>query len=314
MHKHSGGSLSREGQSGTPSDTLPSALTQLGLILTPAGLIALFCQVLDVSPQTTAASSLASAVLTTICIYRKPINRKVPSALLIALLVALGAVFFFNYHNILLKDTGLIKYYRHSNDFLPQLDDELKKSQQEIWFVGTNFNISAGERRDTILKKLGEGLTVKYLIFDPHSDQMANLALDFNQSPEELKSECEKGIQSILELRKSWEEAAKNSSRPGSLQVRIFIVHPHARFYIFDPRRSQGTTFFIPYVHKVDSPGAPGYLLENIDTGVAQAYFAGLLKQWNESVSLETYLASHPEFTNQANVANGQAGNAAAKP
>lgn len=280
------------------ADAVPSILAQLGLILTPAGLIAIFCQVLDVSAQAIAAGSLASAVLTTICIYRKFINRKVPSALLTALLVGLLTVFFFNYHNILLKDTGLIKYYRHANDFLPQLDQQLGKAQQEVWFVGTDFNISAGARREAILEELGKGVSVKYLIFDPHDPRLSELAQDFNQSPNELKAECEKGIQSILELRKAWSDASKTSPRAGDLQVRIFNVHPHARFYFFDPLRPQGTTFFIPYVHMVDSPDAPGYLLENIDKGVAQAYFGGIQKEWKASTPLETYLASHPEFAN----------------
>jgi hypothetical protein len=279
---------------GPPHDSLPTALTQLGLILTPAGLIALFCQILGVSSQATAASSLASAVLTAICIYRRYINHKIPSALLTALLVGLAAVFFFNYQDILLKDTGLIKFYRHSNDFLGQIDTQIEQAQEDIWFVGTNFNITAGERRSLLVKKLGQGIKVNFLVFDPHTPELDGLARDFDQSPAELKSECEKGLQSILQLQKDWESARKSSSNPGELQVHVFNVHPHSRLYVFDAKREQGTAFFIPYVNGVNSPETPGYLLRNVRNGVSQSYFGGVLKLWGDSVPLDKYLASQP--------------------
>src|SRR5258708_21309341 len=91
----------------TEPRSLMSVLTQIGLILAPAGLIAAFCQVLDVSSQATGAASIATIFLTSICIYRRAINRYIPAALLLALLIGLGTVFFFNYKHILLKNTDL---------------------------------------------------------------------------------------------------------------------------------------------------------------------------------------------------------------
>jgi len=130
---HKGSVPPGERDSGSPPPmSLIGILTQIGLILAPAGLIALFCQVLDASSRTTGATSLAAVLLASICIYRKVINRYVPASLLTALLVALAAVFFFNYQNILLKDTGLIKYYPHSNDFLAQIDDPIDQAEEAI--------------------------------------------------------------------------------------------------------------------------------------------------------------------------------------
>ena len=211
--------LVADGAPGNESGTLPGLLTQIGLILAPAGLVALFCQVLEASNRTTGASSLAVVFLTSICIYRRPINRYVPSSLLTGLLVALSAVFFFNYQNILLKDTGLIKWYRQSNQFLAEIDPEIVQSQQEVWFFGTNFHISAGEHRDLLLRKLSSGIDIKYLIFDPKSSQLDELAADFNQSPGELRAECEKGLESIVELQRQWKSQTSTVTRPGELQV-----------------------------------------------------------------------------------------------
>jgi hypothetical protein len=277
-------------QSQGRQDELPGILTQLGLVLTPVGIIALFCQVLDASPKTTGVASIASVSLTSICIYRRFINRRVPSALLSALLIGLGVVFFANYQNILVKDTGLIKYYRRSNDFLAQIDLRINTAQQEIWFVGMNFNITAGERRDILLNKLAKGVKIRYLILNPRSIRIDDLATDVDQSPAELRSECEKGLQSILELRRLWEEAASKSSTPGELEVRVFELPPHARFYVFDPGRNQGTTFYVPYMNKINSPDLPGYLLENVESGVFGSYFGGIRKLWQISVSLDNVL------------------------
>jgi len=270
-------------------NTLPIALAQIGLILAPAGLIALFCQVLDASNRTTGASSLAAVFLTSICVYRRPINLYVPSSLLMGLLVALTAVFFFNYQNILLKDTGLIKWFRHSNEFLSQVDGAIDQSKEEIWFFGANFNISAGERRDILLRKLASGVSVKYLIFDPRSSHLDDLAADFSQSPAELRSECEKGLESIVELQKQWRALSPTVQRPGELEVRVFVTHPHARFYIFDPGRTEGKTLFIPYVNSVNSPNVPGYLLQNVPRGVFEQYFDGIKKLWANSETLDDH-------------------------
>lgn len=268
---------------------LPTILTQIGLILAPAGLVALFCQVLDASNKTTGAASLACVFLTSICIYRRIINQYIPSTLLMGLLVAMGAVFFFNYQNILLKDTGLVQWYRHGNQFLAQIDTEIAKSQQEIWFFGTDFNISAGEQRDVLLHKLSSGVNIKYLIFDPKSGELDQLAADFDQTPGELRSECEKGVESITELQREWDGRRSTVARPGELEVRFFKVHPHARFYVFDPGRTEGKTFYIPYINLVNSPNLPGYLLRNTPNGVFRAYFGGIRRLWANSETLEQH-------------------------
>ena len=278
----------------SPPDVLPSLLAQVGLIAAPASIIALFCGVLGVSPQSTAAISLLSVLLTTNCIYRKRINRVLPSSLLTGLLVGLAAIFFLNYQDILLKDTGLIKWYRHSNDYLSQVDQDIASSTQEIWFFGTDFNISAGERREDILKKLASGVKVRFLIFDPKSAQLSGLAADFDQSPGELQSECDKSLASLVALQKLWQEAEKHTETPGELEIRVFDTHPHARLYIFDPQRAQGHTYYIPYINDVNSPQAPGYLLHNYRSGIFSSYFAGIQKLWAMSETLDQH------FTNQS--------------
>jgi hypothetical protein len=270
-------------------DALPGALAQIALIGAPAGLIALFCGVLNVSAQATAAVSLLSVVLTTNCIYRKRINRLIPSSLLTALIVGLSTIFFLNYQDILLKDTGLIKWYKHSNDYLAEIDQQIDASQQEIWFFGTDFNISAGERRDALLKKLAAGLKIRFLIFDPKSTHLPDLAADFDQNSDELKAECEKSLDDLIELQNRWQGLEKQTPTPGELEIRVFDTHPHARIYVFDPQRSQGRTYFIPYINALNSVDSPGYLLHNSQSGIFSHYFAGIQKLWSTSETLDQH-------------------------
>lgn len=271
-------------------------LAQLGLLVVPTTIIAIFCQVLDVSPQVTGIISLGVILVVGVCIYRKFINHYVPSALLTALLIGLGMVFFLNYQHILLKKTGLIKYYAQSNDFLSEVDSHISQSQQEIWFYGVDFNISATQRRDLLLSKLENGIKVRYLIFNPKSTHIADLAKDFDQPENALRSELEKGLNNLLDLRKHWIERAASSAHPGELDIRIFETPPHFRLYVFDPGRPRGSTYFIPYAGSVSSTMLPGYLLENVDNGVYKAYFNAIRKSWTVGTTLDEYLKSHPEI------------------
>ena len=262
---------------------LPALVVGLGLVLTPAGLIALFCQLLDVSAQSTAAVCLLSVAIMTISMFRRAINNKVPAVLPLGLLCALASIFFFSYKNILLKNTGLIRFYHHSNDYLSELEPAIQRSRREIWFFGTDFYISSGERRMAILDALRRGVHVRYLIYDSASPDLTKLSRDFGQNEAELRGECEKGMASLRELSRAWNNESKNIATPGELEIRVFDVTPRGRLYIFDPGLDSGRTFFVPYVNNVNSAELPGFLLENVEAGVYRAYYAGVTKLWAQS-------------------------------
>lgn len=158
------------------------------------------------------------------------------------------------------------------------------------------ISISARESVSNLLMgKLAAGVKIRYLIFDPRSTHLEDLANDFDQSAAELRAECEKGLQSILQLRREWQNRTSAISSPGELDVRVFETHPHARFYVFDPDRTKGNTFFVPYINKVNSPEAPGFLLENVKGGVFASYFGGIQRLWAASTPFEEYLTHHPD-------------------
>lgn len=267
-------------------------LNEVGLLLVPAGAVGLFCQVLSVDAQRTAVYSFTAVLFVLCCLHRSWINTWVPSALVLAVFIGFGAIFFFNYENILLKDTGLIRRFQESADFQAELGTQISAANEEIWFFGTNFHISAVERRPRLLKQLRAGVRVRYLIVDPFTTNMPRLAKDFDQTEREFADECMKGLSDVLELRRLWLQ----DKLRGELEVRFFESTPRARVYVFDPSRPAGRTLFVPYMNRVNSPSLPGFLLDNSAKGVFGSYFGGITTLWNESKTLEPFFTEHPEL------------------
>jgi hypothetical protein len=279
---------------------LSGFLSALGTIGTPTGVVAIFCKILAVSDTTTAFTSLATMSIVAICLYREAINAHVPAALLLGLLAGLSAIFALNYRNILLKDTGLIRYYKVSNAFLSDMPAEIEHVTFDLLFFGTNFHISTGDARAQLLKKLSTGVRVRYLIFDVYSPFCDRVAKDFDQSPIQFRTECLSGLQSLVALRTAWQAVSSKSPHPGDLEIRFYNITPRARIYFFDPGRPEGRSYFVPYVNNINSPELPGFLLQNVDTGVYGDYLSGIEKLWQQSKTpdFDTYLANHPELTN----------------
>jgi hypothetical protein len=280
------------------NDRTKHVLSDLGMLLTPTTLVALFCTSIGVDAQRTAIYSLAAVVFVACCYYRTWISASIPSALVLAFTVGLGTIFFANYGNILLKDTGLIRRYVQSSELQAELGREIARARQEIWLFGTNFHISTVDQRPALLSGLKNGIKIRYLILNPAVPNLDVIAADFGQSPGELREECLKGLNDILELRRQWELAAPSTATPGELEIRLYERTPSARMYVFDPLHPAGHSIYVPYMHGFNSPNLPGYLFENSPSGVAASYFGGLRKLWNDSRTVESVLAAQPGLKN----------------
>ena len=278
------------------TQSLSSVQKTLGLLFTPVSLIALLCNLLGLTGQNTAAISLASILITAIILYRGFINRTIPSSILCGLIVGLVAVFTANYEHILFKDTGLVRYFHASNDFLGQTGTFLDKAKKEIWFAGVDFHVTSADRKQLILKKLREGVKVRFLVFNPDSPFLPRMATDFDQSAPQLESECHDSIEGLIRLRNEWLSDPASQKYPDAFEVHLFDEIPHARFYLVDPDDSKARSFFIPYMNHMNSPELPGYLLGNVQGGVMQEYLPGVRRLWSTSTPLDTFLERHPEL------------------
>ena len=133
------------------------------------------------------------------------------------------------------------------------------------------------------------GLVKKSPIYNPLSANFEEVAKGFGQTKEELLSECKVTIQN---LRSIVNEVTQRKLK-GTLEVKLFSTIPKARIYVFDRRREDGYTYFIPHIDQQNSPNLPGFLVKNIKSGIAPSYFEGIERLWNSSTEFAKFLEQY---------------------
>jgi hypothetical protein len=273
---------------------LLSALGQLSTILVSGTIVGLVASL-------TGLEALQSALLTIIVsagiyvvLYRRQINRRIQAhAILMVILAAFAATAFFipRLRGLIItetisRSTGIIAHYAKANDFLPKMGDYIAAAQQDVWLTGVSFYVTLPANKDIILKRLSDGINFRFLVLDPAARNLPQIAAEFRQAPDELRSECNVTVQNLISIYKE----AKAKQYGGVLEIKLLATAPKARMYVFDKRRDTGVTFFIPHVDEVNSPNLPGFLVKNISTGIAIPYFEAVDRLWTHGVPLENWL------------------------
>jgi hypothetical protein len=262
-------------------------LGQLGTLLTSATVIGIIAKPLGLSDAETATVSIFAISALYIVIYREAIQKYIRSYILL-IMISAAALSIYLYKERLIglivdrtlgAAAGIVDFAPRANDFLPKLEKYITGAKQEIWFTGISFYVSLPQYKDIIIKKLAEGINVRFLVYDPNSQNLKDVARGFSQTDKSLKSECDLTIQNLKEIHDDW----KIKDLPGRFEVRVFTSIPKARIYIFDRTSEDGYTFFIPHVDQQNSPILPGFLVKNIKTGIAPAYFEGIERLWKNS-------------------------------
>jgi uncharacterized protein DUF5919 len=266
-----------------------NALVFLGKISAPTGVVAVFCNILAMSPTDNAVVSLATMLMATTILLYHPISNKISSPIVIVLMILLATIFFFNYDRILFKDTGLVKYWKKSASVIGILPEKIKSAKHEIWFCGTDFHISSTDDRQLIFDKLAHGVRIRYLIFDPYSPNMKAVASDFDMNYQESFSQCLTSIAHLQSIDSVWNIRKQGLETPGELEIHLYKETPRIRAYIFDPDDPKSDCIYIPYLHKINSPELPAFQFKNIHTGVFEDYFESIKKLWQVSTDLKAW-------------------------
>jgi hypothetical protein len=227
-------------------------------------------------------------------LYEHIVNSRVtPSKLILALVgtALLVLVFYdrlasFMVNRTLWRTTGIIEYAPNANDFLPRFRDLIDDAQEDVWFAGVSFYISLPANQAYFLNALERGINVRFLIYNPLSPNVADVAAGFSQSVDELKSESEMTIRSLMALG----QQAKQRRASGNLDIRLFTIVPKMRLYVIDKHSERGVTFFIPHVDHQNTPNTPGFLARNLKTGVAPAFIEGLDRVWNAAMPWDEFM------------------------
>ena len=178
-----------------------------------------------------------------------------------------------------------VDYVPNSNDFLPEIPKLLQSTEENVWFFGTNFHISASDREKDIIKALERGVQVRFLILDPESPDYyyKQMESDFGQNAETIKSECISGLSKILDIKEKWDNSPLKGRSLGEIEVRTYKHYPWARMYLFDSNLDDGTIYYVPYLSGLNSPAVPGFLLENSSGIITQRYQEAIIEIWRNS-------------------------------
>lgn len=268
-------------------------MKQAGLFLSSGGIAGVFGKIVGATESQIAALTLGVICILFVVGYRESLQRFCRSWILIStfIIVSLLAIIFREQVSAavlsytLSRTTGIVEYHPKANDFLPRISSYIENAKEEVWLTGISFYITLPANKDLLLKKIEEGVTVRFLVYDPSDDDLEEVAKGFSQTKEELYNEC---ASTIVTLQSMASEVSRRNLR-GNLEVRLFSTIPKTRIYIFDRKKDHGHTFFIPHIDQQNSPNLPGFLIKNIKTGIGPPYFEGVERLWRDGKDLQTF-------------------------
>lgn len=218
---------------------------------------------------------------------------------MLLVLAIVACTYYLTYESSLVKKTGLAGYYDRANDFLAaELTQRLRGAKEEVIFFGSSFQISAADARKELLSRLRQGVKIRYLILDPYSTAIDEIAKDFNISTSEMRSIASSSLRSILLLKKEWDEVERSTATPGELQVKVFSARPTMRAYVFDGNRASSESYIVPYINRVNAPDSPGYIFKSKSDAFSK-YYASITQIWRDAEPLEELLRRHPEVVKE---------------
>jgi hypothetical protein len=179
----------------------------------------------------------------------------------------------------LAQRVGILEISARANDFLPRLGALLDGAQSEITIVGVSFYITVPERKAELIAALRRGVRVRFLVLDPESANMAEIARGFSQTVEELRAECEVTLKGLAAIR----SVIAREACAERFQIRLFDAVPRARFYVIDPESAQGRMYMVPHVNQRNSPTLPGFLLAFGERSLGAIYLPAVEEQWDSA-------------------------------
>lgn len=147
----------------------------------------------------------------------------------------------------------ILGIYPQSADLQTIIGKMISSSKESIFFSGVHFGIHASDRRNELVKKLNEGVSITYHVLDPESDAVKITAKAFGMRDEELESECKNGITVLKGLKCDAGEGASN------LKIILSSEPPQARYMLFDHQSDKGRVFITPFVDNLRSSHTPSY-------------------------------------------------------
>ncbi len=161
-------------------------------------------------------------------------------------------------------------------------------AKEEIWFIGATMHYTAGNRRETVLNKLKEGVSIRALILDLDGKMYDANAAQFGQTRDELELETKMTILGFRRLNKEWNSYLKSSGNdsPASLDVRVIDEVFSTGVYLFDPEHAHSKMVIIPHVIGHDATEVPGLVFSHANEKYIKLYFRKIRTAWESGKSI----------------------------
>ncbi|HYG63437.1 MAG TPA: DUF5919 domain-containing protein [Thermoanaerobaculia bacterium] len=268
-------------------------------------LVALVAQAFSLSARLTALISLYVVAVIYTWLYRRWINARVSSAGAIAFtLTGVMAAFLLPPGMGLrggdLSPAGILGYGERANDWaVPKVPEYARAAKDEVWYVGIDFHISSSQHQEMILKLLGEGVDVRFLIYDFLDEEALGINPNFDQLVRRF--DCD-GAQVIADLTSTVENLRRlqrrwtNKTSGAQLEIRLYRALPWARAYFFDPEQENGTALLVSYIYGQDAHNLPALLLRSHPKGLLPQYFKGAQALWRDSEDFTSWLTAYDAY------------------
>lgn len=168
-------------------------------------------------------------------------------------------------------------------------DDLLLKSKKEVFCIGATMFYTFNNRRQAILQKLREGVTIRILIATPDGEAYARNAEMFGQSIADLQRESAMTIEGFRAVMAEWESirpTIPEASRGQCILKTVDAVFPTG-FYFYDVvTDTPSDMLMVPHVMGHDAPEIPGYRVPVKQKAIIQHYYNSFAKIWNAGVAV----------------------------
>jgi len=171
----------------------------------------------------------------------------------------------------------VVPYYNGLYDLLPELRRAVAGAKREIIFYGLNFHVTIPVISDLLANCLRAGVTVRFLLLDPHGNTIPDMAPATRSDEHTLRGDGIVSLRRLMALRNEVRDEGAAGDNGGSnfeppLEVSVFDNLLFGRMYAIDPDRDNGQLFYFPYQYGCNPSRLPGYVWDHKPTGPFTTY------------------------------------------
>lgn len=174
-----------------------------------------------------------------------------------------------------------VPYYDSLYEAIPDLRKAISQAKREIVLCGISLNVTIPIIYDILLDRLGDGLTIKFLLLDPASQWLSHFAAITGSDTVTQKQEV------ILTLHRLSSLISKAPAPPASdtinqllIDVSVFDGFLPGRIYAVDPQNEDGQLFYFPYLNATTPSRLPGFTWSQRQTGPFETYTHAIWQLW----------------------------------